>query len=318
MGDLSGYRLRSVKLRGELSQGLILPLHWDEDEENGVITWGCDVDNKSLITTNEDGETISVTGWQIVGATLKVASDEHFPYVLVEEGDDVTDILGIIKWDPPLPASLGGIAKGNFPGFIRKTDEERIQNCYKYLKKANWETGNNVLDHRWEVTVKLDGSSMTAYYNNGVFGVCSRNLDLMETEGNSFWQTARKLDLESKLASLGRNIAIQGELIGPGIQKNLEGLTEIDLCVFKIWDIDSQSYLPAHERFLIAAGFGLNHAPVIDAPITSEWTVQDFLNFAEGPSLKADIREGVVFKSLDDPSISFKVISNQWLLGEKE
>ncbi|MGZ7204990.1 hypothetical protein ACXWOS_11120, partial [Streptococcus pyogenes] len=49
-------------------------------------------------------------------------------------GYDLTELLGVVKWDPPLPASLGGTARGNFPSFIYKTDQERIQNCFKTLK----------------------------------------------------------------------------------------------------------------------------------------------------------------------------------------
>lgn len=314
MGDLSGYRLRTIKLRGELSQGLLIPLHQFEDDFG--IDWGCPIDFRP-----NNGQLIPIAGY-IVSNVKDSELPEDFEYdeqacMAVEEGDDVTEILGIIKWDPPLPASLGGVAKGNFPGFIPKTDEERIQNCYKWISKKNWETDKSVLDHRWETTIKLDGSSMTTYYRDGVFGVCSRNLDLMETEGNSFWQIARKKNLEVKLAALGRNIAIQGELMGPGIQKNPEKLQETELFVFKIWDIDNSRYLTSNERLSLVVELDLKHAPLIPAPDTSNWTVADFLAFAEGPSLNAAVREGVVFKSLDDPAVSFKAISNKWLLTEE-
>lgn len=42
------------------------------------------------------------------------------------------------------------------------------------------------------------------------------------------------------------------------------------------------------------------------------------IDMADGPSLHAKKREGVVFKSLTDPNIQFKCISNEWLLDNGE
>src|SRR6202012_6184505 len=67
---------------------------------------------------------------------------------------------------------------------------------------------------------KLDGSSATYFINNEMFGVCSRNLELLETEDNSFWKVAKTLNIEEKLRRANKNIAIQGELIGEGVQGN--------------------------------------------------------------------------------------------------
>ena len=145
-----------------------------------------------------------------------------------------SELLGILKYEKPLSAQLAGQARGNFPSFIPKTDEERIQNLSKQL--AKWQEQNL----EFEVTEKLDGSSMTVYITTEQdeqgqevprFGVCSRNLDLKDTEGNSFWEAAKKYDLERKLiefnAECSMNIAIQGELVGEGIQGNKYKLTEI-------------------------------------------------------------------------------------------
>jgi hypothetical protein len=117
-----------------------------------------------------------------------------------------------VKWEPPVPAELAGIAKGLFPSFLKKTDEERIQNLaseYEELK-----------EQEYYVTEKLDGSSATYYYKDGEFGVCSRNLELLETEGNTFWKVAREMNLEEKMKSLNRNLCFQGELIGESVQGN--------------------------------------------------------------------------------------------------
>ena len=134
--------------------------------------------------------------------------------MVIEEGVDVTDLLGIVKYEPPIPAELSGKVKGNFPSFLRKTDEERVQNLTKEYEQYIQS------DQKFYITEKLDGSSATFYFKDGVFGVCSRNLELLETAENTFWKVARELDLENKMKKFGINMSLQGELIGEGIQGN--------------------------------------------------------------------------------------------------
>lgn len=178
----------------------------------------------------------------------------------------------------------------------------------------------------YEVTIKLDGSSCTVYAKDGDIGVCSRNLDLKETEGNSFWQAARQQGIVDALAKFhneaGRNIALQSELCGEGIQQNQEKLKGHKLFLFDIFDIDAQAYLNPAERLkvldrLVALGATLEHAPVLDPSlvVTDRFSsVEELLAFADGPSLNpAAKREGLVFKS-HNSQFSFKAISNQWLL----
>jgi len=259
-GDGSkGYRLRTIKLRGTLSQGLALPL-----------------------------------------STFGIANE------LASEGDDVTEVLGIAKWEPPMPACLGGEAKSTFPGWIRKTDQERIQNIPHILNTS----------YEYEVTIKLDGSSMTVYHRDGELGVCSRNLDLRETDGNTFWSVARRYGLPDKLVGIG-NIAVQGELIGPGIQGNQEKLAAHDFYVFDVWLIDAQRYATQEERLDVVERLGLKHVPIFSYRFDAPNSVEDALALADGPSLHAKRREGLVFKSLDG-NVSWKAISNQWLMKEEQ
>jgi RNA ligase (TIGR02306 family) len=164
MGDQEGFRLKTIRLRGQLSQGLILPI-------------------------------------SVVPIT-QFATGHDLP-----EGLDVTEMLGIVKYEPPIPAELSGKVKGGFPSFLRKTDEERVQNLVK-----EYEEYKLTSEHQFYMTEKLDGSSATFYMNESEFGVCSRNLELLETEGNTFWKVARELDLENKFKIKG-NICLQGELI---------------------------------------------------------------------------------------------------------
>jgi len=184
----------------------------------------------------------------------------------------------------------------------------------------------------------MDGTSFTCYYNNGEFGVCSRNLELKEDDNNTYWKVAKSAKLKENLEKLGRNLAIQGEIIGEGIQKNPEKIQGHLLKVFDVYDIDNQKHLSHAERMEIldildedGKLFGIcqilnsqQYASDIfeRAFKLSEFeTLDDILQFADGESESAKIREGVVFKSMnyvDGEIISFKVISNEFLEQEKD
>jgi RNA ligase (TIGR02306 family) len=261
MGGQEGFRLKTIRLRGVLSQGLALPL--------------------SILENHS-----------------------------VKVGDDVTDILGIIKYEPPIPAELQGITKGLFPGFICKTDQERVQNIWDEIKDN---------PESFEVTLKLDGTSCTYYLHNGEFGVCSRNLELQESETNTLWKLARQYQIEELLRSYGHNIALQGEIIGEGIQKNPEKAKGQDFYLFDIWDINQRRYYSPQERRALHEQFfpALKHIPVLDAKryLTDYKSVEEILVAADGPSMKGEVREGIVFRS-NESGLTFKVISNLYLLAE--
>ena len=246
-----GARIKTIRLRGQISQGLAVPFPAEDEFVEG----------------------------------------------------DISSLFGVEKWEPVIPAQLAGKVKGNFPSFLRKTDQERIQNIYEEVRNR---------DDIYEVTLKMDGSSMTVYRKDGVFGVCSRNLDLIETEGNAFWDIARKLDIENKLIARGLdNIAIQGELMGPGIQGNREGFTEHRFFIFDMFDITTGTYfVPSYRRSTLME---LDHVPVVEYAMPMAMTLDELLAFADGPSLNSKIREGLVFKSIDNPMYSWKVISNKYL-----
>lgn len=272
---------------------------------------------------------------------------ENSPVPVLElepEAIDLAPLLGIEKWEKPLSAQLAGVARGNFPSFLRKTDQERVQNYWNgfgvrgqvdVVTYRHPETGEDVTyekprkyirDTLYEVSVKLDGSSMTAYWRDGEFGVCSRNLDLAETEGNTFWQVARRLQLRERLAEFGRNIALQGELIGPSIQGNNDRLLAANFYIFDIFDIDAGHPMDVVTRRAVMNQIGgvrddvmLRHVPIVATRYFDFPTIEDALAFAEGPSLNVEAqREGVVFKSLEDPEFSFKIISNSYLLAHSD
>jgi len=231
--------------------------------------------------------------------------------IKLEEGVDLTEILHITKWEAPVGAILSGLVKGLFPSFIFKTDEERVQNLTKFYDRWRNQT--------FYLTEKLDGSSATFFLNQGEFGVCSRNLELSPTEeGNTFWRVARELDLENKLRGFGYNLALQGELIGEGIQGNPYKIKGQTVRFFNIFDIDKQEYFPLNEFKSLIDGFDLETVPIIDEETILPDTIDELIVMADGPSrLNPEFnREGIVVRSLDR-KISFKAISNLFLLNEK-
>ena len=228
----------------------------------------------------------------------------------IHEGMDVSDLLNIVKYEPPVPACLAGKARGLFPSFIPKTDQERIQNLTTEL--SNWVA----LGLTWELTEKLDGSSMTVYVNADDSGVCSRNLNLYDTEGNTLWQVAHRDNILMAIYDSRRNLAIQGELIGEGIQGNLYKIQGQSFYVFDIYDIDVCRYLTPTERRDFCELYELLHVPVLcDDKDLGIGTVEELLSWANDKSrLNPNVdREGIVFKS-NEEEVSFKAISNSYLL----
>jgi RNA ligase (TIGR02306 family) len=226
----------------------------------------------------------------------------------ITEGMDLTEILGIQKWEAPLPAQLAGQAQGMFPTqYAPKTDQERVQNMFREVYSRK--------DELYEWSLKLDGSSMTVFKIDGVLRVASRNLELKISEENADNSYVKKAMEIGKLIEDVDNIVIQGELWGEGINGNKEGITGVRFSVFDIVDPKTRDKWDADRRFKFCAAHGIEHVPILgtyrELPFES---LDEILAFADGPSLYAKNREGVVFKSLNDPEFSFKVISNKWLM----
>lgn len=297
---LEGKRIRTKKLKGVISQGVAF-----------TIPEILDVIKQKFIGSSQDYIDFIASEWQ--------------------EKDDWTELVGATKYDEysnngrkgdgvKLPPAH---ARGNFPSFIPRTDEERIQNLAKELK-YDWQ-GKDVV-----ITEKLDGSSITIYCNRSVgseellfdTGICSRNLDLklQGTEGHFIKTGSPYLErLLEYCHSTGRSLALQGEIIGPGIQGNPYKLSEHKIYFFNVYDIDNRRRLTHDEAMEVFMQLeGIKSVPVLDFP-TLSYTMDELLTLADGESklYKGTSREGIVVRALDG-SFSFKVISNKWLLKEKE
>lgn len=277
---LNGFRIKTIKLRGQISQGLAIPVK--------------DVFGK-------------------------------IDMLDLKEGLDVTEILGVRKYEVEIPVTLSGAAKGNFPSFIPKTDEMRIQSIPELFNRYDGVP--------FVVTEKLDGTSATYYVKDGEFGFCSRNWEFKPDVDNTYAQVAKKYKIEEKLKkyislSSVANIAIQGEIIGPSIQKNRYALSEHMFLVYHVFDIDEHKYFhhTALENFCAEAGL-LEYVPVLARNFyLDEYTVDSIVEYSIGKSIinKNIQKEGIVIKSAlekKDPDIgrlSFKVINPKYLLKYEE
>ena len=296
-----GYRLKSMKMRSCLSQGLALPLSMFPEITNPKVDF------------------------------------------------DYSEKLGVIKYDNEIQTSQGkpglkaGKARGNFPSFIPKTDQPRIQNLTTYF--------STLVDEEFEETLKLDGSSMTCYkigrtptlwekvksifgikYKPSHFGVCSRNLELKPTADNvhifnnqgkesiydqsDFWTAAYKYRFEDKLPE---GYAIQGELIGPKIQANQEKVKELEFYCFDVYNIHTGEYLLPLERREFCALHNIPHVPVVSINAKPlQLGLEGLLKHVEGESMNpGTVSEGRVYKHAAKP-ITFKAISNKYLLSKKD
>jgi RNA ligase (TIGR02306 family) len=271
-----GHVVKTIRLKGQYSQGLVMPL----GEFSGVLSQEFLEDNDSIY------------------------------------GADVTDYVGVWKWEPPIPAQLSGKVRGGLPGWVRKTDAERIQNFEDFLP---------LNPDDFYCTEKIDGSSATFTLKDGDFHVCSRNLDLEETEGNTFWEIAKKYKIEytmRKLLSIHTELdylTIQGEIYGEGINGNRLGLKGHHFAVFNV-------ELP-HVSGIFDVFWDVEHhlpfVPKLD--ILAPQSVSEALSMVDGMKsalAKDRLAEGVVWRRKDGEDIipgvrAVKAISNKYLLKEK-
>ncbi|HEY1186155.1 MAG TPA: RNA ligase (ATP) [Gemmata sp.] len=269
----AGFRIKTIKLRGQVSQGICFPL--------------------SVLP----------------------------PGVELADGTDVTEVLGVRKWEPP-QTGASGRSKGTFPGFLPKTDETRVQVLEKTLARYQ--------GLEFFVTEKLDGTSFTAFVREGEFGVCSRNLLLDTTdELSTLVRVAKQLGLEERLRAFGSargfDVAIQGELIGPGVQQNKYGLKQLALRVFNVFDVSAYRFLDHADALAAVSEMGLEGVPQLGT-IALNHDVDALVALSEGASvLNPKVqREGIVLRPLREVEdgylgrLSFKAINPKFLLKYDE
>lgn len=293
-------RIKTIKLRGQVSQGLIIP-------------------------TNSPNESVAPVG------------------------TDLTNFFQVEVWDRLVEwyadrSQLGTRAQmhsaGDFPSDVPKTDEIRVQTAYADLVKdpANVEA-------EWEVTEKNDGSSCTLFYRPQLWPddpmrISSRRFLLKDDGFSDEWFAAFKKigwdKIKSRLEGIykyglnadwddcgprlhyngGHELAIQGEMVGPKFNGDRDKHAENHFRVFRIFDITDQKFLEPAFRYEICCQVGLEHVKVIETCqiFKKLHNVDEFIAYADGVTDNGNPREGVVFKRVDDGSISFKSVSNKYLL----
>jgi RNA ligase (TIGR02306 family) len=208
------------------------------------------------------------------------------------------------------------LMKGDFPCFIPKTSQDRVQN----LKPDELALFSQM---KWEITEKLDGSSMTVFIDAGdEFCVCSRNVNLSYSKTNAFWMAAKHQKLEDVVRS-NPTLAIQGELIGEGIQKNPYKISMKTssashlFYVFDVYDVKKGEFYTPLQRQEFVKNNNLLHVPIIIN--NADFGKDERAAIIKGAEGKSDLcatmeREGLVYKCITDPKYHFKAISNAFLL----
>lgn len=267
MGE--GFRLKTQRFRGQISQGLILPL--------------------SILP-----------------------QDREYKF-----GDDVTDVLGVRKWEVEDKVTSSGTVIGDMPFGIPKTDEMRVQTFPELIEEFQ--------KVPYYISTKMDGTSVTMYWKNGQFGICGRNFEYADDGKCAFWEYAKENQIEDKLRQyLSMDIALQGEFCGGGIQKNRLKLKHPEWYVFTAIDLGAHRRLPLDEMMSLCEKLGLKHVPIEErAEVFPYKTVDELLERAKGKYPSGMNKEGIVIRpvkpvfsyTLSGP-LSMKVLNNEYLLKE--
>ena len=207
------------------------------------------------------------------------------------------------------------------PYFPSKSDEDNVQKVFSKMKIL---FGTK----KWYVTEKLEGQNISivnrrkkvlGIFNKQEFGVCTHHRFMPKYDGSGFWKTVKRLGWKDKVQGIKGSWFIRGEHVGPGIQKNIYGFEETDIYNFDVYEYvigHAKRKLNYHEWIKFCKDNDIKTVPVLDDDFTLPETVQELLNMSNGFSVFGNKvqREGIVLRLIDDPSISFKVRSPEYLL----
>lgn len=273
MGE--GFLLKTQRFRGQISQGLVLPL--------------------SIL----DGIDSKEGGWNLY--------------------EGVAEFLGVRKWMMPEVATGSGTAIGDMPYGIPKTDEIRVQAEPSLIEEFSGVP--------YYISTKMDGTSVTMYLVDGNFGVCGRNFEYADDAKCPFWKFVHKNGVREKIAKgaavLGlKNVAVQGEFCGEGIQKNRLKLFSPDWFVFTLIDMDVHRRLGLAEMLQFCDAAGLSHVPIEECGENLPYkSVDSLIERAKGLYASGNHKEGIVvrpqnpcYSRIVEGPLLMKVINNDFLL----
>lgn len=270
MGE--GFRLRTMKFRGQISQGLLLP----------------------------------VSEFPVIPADA-------------EPGTDVTELLGVRKWEIEERITTGGTMIGSLPYDIPHTDETRVQ--------AEPELISAFAGLEYYISTKMDGSSHSVGIDENGFHVTGHNYEYKDDGNSPFYELVKSMGLQQKMETFSAEnslttFTIQGELCAPGIQKNRLKLTKPVWYVFNIRE--NRKRVGLKRMLEICEWLQLESVPIeetgTDLPAKYP-TVEALLERADGNYPKGGRKEGIVirptepvFCDLISAALSMKVVSNKYLL----
>jgi len=302
--------VKTVKLRGCVSQGLILPtsILVDNSYCEGCVNHNLTFD--SYCVGDDVTDILNITKFDNENAIEKSINNTQL------NNNFIFKYFKRYKWFRKL--FMTTVKKANFPSFIRKTDETRIQNIPNVL--ANYDETDFI------VSEKLDGQSVTFYLKwnqrslfglgkKYKFGVCSRNMELEYPDNSSYWTIARIYNIEHALKQLiGKHdyVVLQGEIVGEKIQSNKYKVSGVDFYAFNLIYPHVQVSSTRAERLL--KQHYIKFVPLIFLTYKLPKNMDEILEFAKGKSVICDTeREGIVVRNYDN-TISFKVINNDFLI----
>ena len=264
----------------------------------------------------------------------------------VKEDLDVTDLLGVKKYDPEEAKELINpnqkqvkhcalyyvlakykwfrklfLKRGysvSYPESVKKSDETNIEKAFNNLK-------NNHLVAKYYKTEKMEGQAGTWLLIGKKRRYCVYSHNTARTpKGNGNWEkVGREYDLEKILRSEKRNYAIQGEVCGPNIQGNIYGFSRLFLFVYKVTDVETGEALNFHELYDFCNRHCLTMVPILASDVDLPDTVDEVLKDCEGYSMFGTnvLREGIVWRSMTSQDVGCKAKSRAyqvWFNGNKE
>lgn len=271
-----GFKLRTMKFRGQISQGLLLP----------------------LIAFPELPQNMDV-------------------------GSDVTDLLGVKKWEIEERATTGGNVIGTLPYDVPHTDECRVQACPEVLDLFG--------SHEYYISTKMDGSSHSISLDENGFHVTGHNYEYKNDDSSSFYRLVNERNYREtleqyKTAHHWNTLTIQGEFCAPGIQKNRLRLTRPEWYVFTVRINGKRVGLEAMETLCKDCNLSMVPIEEIGTDLKSKYpTVEAILARADGEYPNGGKKEGIVVRTTEpiycpqlDGPLSFKAVSNKYLLKNEE
>lgn len=334
-GGKDYFKVKAIKLRGQLSQGMVFPHSIIEINPKAKIVG--DIPIATDLEGNECSPYLD-PDWVV----------EKEVEIYDKNDGDYSNYFGVIKFDP-----YRETGRKPLPNFVIKSDQERVQNLGELMPIIQEENGFYV------ATEKIDGTSTTIYseIKDGKLhqGVCSHGCELEKNEQDIYWDIASRPLIEyngerlspldylkarcfeqqthkmSKYDTKEPRYVLQGELFGEKIQKNPLGIKGRQILFFDLYENDKRlplieieerfpelmkCWVPIHPHKLETAMERIvsqpNGVKTLVKGANPNAQIEGFVwQHTRKPEIQLEDKEGH-FKTLRN---SFKVISEQYQLN---